>query len=154
MTCLFNHFTSYYELTISYWSMTNVSVNSQIFWFGDLNYRLNMGGKEVRKFVEKKKWAELLNSDQVLHWLAISWGTSVVTEMHRLILDILHMQLTRELRNGHVFDGWKEGVINFAPTYKYVFNSDRYVCENPKEGEKKRSPAWYVLAPFIFCRMK
>lgn len=51
-------------------------------------------------------------------------------------------QLTNELRRGHVFEGWKEGIINFAPTYKYEINSDRYVGENPREGEKKRSPAW------------
>mgnify|MGYP003366286074 CR=1 FL=1 len=43
-----------------------------------------------------------------------------------------------------MFDGWKEGVISFPPTYKYGINSDVYVGENPKEGEKKRSPAWYV----------
>ena len=51
-------------------------------------------------------------------------------------------QLSKELRSGHVFDGWKEGTITFPPTYKYEINSDRYVGENPKEGEKKRSPAW------------
>lgn len=33
-------------------------------------------------------------------------------------------------------------MISFPPTYKYEINSDRYVGENPKEGEKKRSPAW------------
>lgn len=52
------------------------------------------------------------------------------------------LQLNKELRNGHVFDGWKEGIINFAPTYKYEIDSDRYVGQNPREGEKKRSPAW------------
>ncbi|PIN07766.1 Inositol polyphosphate 5-phosphatase [Handroanthus impetiginosus] len=88
--------------------------HDQIFWFGDLNYRINMLDAEVRKLVEKKQWSELLNNDQ----------------------------LCKELRNGHVFDGWKEGIINFAPTYKYDINSDRYVGENPREGEKKRSPAW------------
>ncbi|KAL3499844.1 hypothetical protein ACH5RR_038937 [Cinchona calisaya] len=88
--------------------------HDQIFWFGDLNYRINLLDEEVRKLVANKKWNELLNNDQ----------------------------LSKELRSGHVFDGWKEGVINFAPTYKYEFNSDRYVGENPKEGEKKRSPAW------------
>ena len=51
-------------------------------------------------------------------------------------------QLSKELRSGRVFEGWKEGLIDFPPTYKYEFNSDRYVGENPKEGEKKRSPAW------------
>ncbi|KAH6790738.1 myo-inositol polyphosphate 5-phosphatase 2 [Perilla frutescens var. frutescens] len=88
--------------------------HDQIFWFGDLNYRINMSDAEVRKLVDKKQWSVLLNHDQ----------------------------LSKELRDGHVFDGWREGMINFAPTYKYEINSDRYVGQNPKEGEKKRSPAW------------
>lgn len=40
-------------------------LNSQVFWFGDLNYRINMSDSEVRKLVAKKQWHELLNSDQV-----------------------------------------------------------------------------------------
>lgn len=51
-------------------------------------------------------------------------------------------QLHKELRSGHVFEGWKEGIIDFPPTYKYEMDSDRYIGEIPKEGEKKRSPAW------------
>ncbi|KAI4315155.1 hypothetical protein L6164_027996 [Bauhinia variegata] len=88
--------------------------HDQIFWFGDLNYRINMLDEEVRELVALKKWDELMNNDQ----------------------------LSKELRSGHVFDGWKEGLINFPPTYKYEINSDRYHGENPKEGEKRRSPAW------------
>ncbi|KAK4369623.1 hypothetical protein RND71_013415 [Anisodus tanguticus] len=88
--------------------------HDQIFWFGDLNYRISMADAEVRKLVANKQWNELLKSDQ----------------------------LNKELRKGHVFAGWKEGLINFAPTYKYEFNSDRYNGEITKEGEKKRSPAW------------
>ncbi|KAG5228744.1 type inositol 1,4,5-trisphosphate phosphatase [Salix suchowensis] len=88
--------------------------HDQIFWFGDLNYRLNMLDTEVRKLVALEKWDELISSDQ----------------------------LCKELRSGRVFEGWKEGVISFPPTYKYEINSDRYVGENPKESEKKRSPAW------------
>lgn len=41
------------------------SVNSQMFWFGDLNYRLNMSGAEVRKLVALKRWDELIDNDQV-----------------------------------------------------------------------------------------
>ncbi|XP_057520322.1 type I inositol polyphosphate 5-phosphatase 2 isoform X2 [Amaranthus tricolor] len=92
----------------------NIPSHDQIFWFGDLNYRLNMTDSEIRKHVANKQWSELLNNDQ----------------------------LTKELRSGRVFDGWKEGIINFPPTYKYEINSDRYVGEDPKEGEKRRSPAW------------
>ncbi|XAR54844.1 Inositol-polyphosphate 5-phosphatase [Bertholletia excelsa] len=89
--------------------------HDQIFWFGDLNYRINMLDTEVRKLVAKKKWDKLMNSDQ----------------------------LKKEFCSGHVFDGWMEGPITFPPTYKYEINSDRFIGENPKEeGEKKRSPAW------------
>lgn len=88
--------------------------HDQIFWFGDLNYRVNMPDAEIRKLVARKQWEELINNDQ----------------------------LTKELKSGHVFDGWKEGIIDFPPTYKYEINSDRYVGENHKEGEKRRSPAW------------
>ncbi|XVE57492.1 hypothetical protein DITRI_Ditri04bG0095400 [Diplodiscus trichospermus] len=91
-----------------------IASHDQIFWFGDLNYRLNMLDAEVRKLVALKRWDELINNDQ----------------------------LHNELRSGHVFDGWKEGVIDFPPTYKYEMNSDRYVGEIPKEEEQKRSPAW------------
>ncbi|CAL5429546.1 unnamed protein product [Camellia sinensis] len=91
-----------------------ITSHDQKFWFGDLNYRLNMLDIEVRNLVATKQWDELLKSDQ----------------------------LSKELCNGHVFDGWKEGAITFPPTYKYEINSDRFVGENPKEGEKKRSPAW------------
>ncbi|PWA96931.1 myo-inositol polyphosphate 5-phosphatase 2 [Artemisia annua] len=91
-----------------------IPCHDQIFWFGDLNYRINKQDDEVRKLVAKKQWNELLYSDQ----------------------------LCKELRKGHVFYGWNEGAIKFPPTYKYEMNSDRYVGEHPKEGEKKRTPAW------------
>ncbi|KAL7166912.1 hypothetical protein ACSBR2_037555 [Camellia fascicularis] len=91
-----------------------IPAHDQIFWFGDLNYRLNMLDAEVRKLVAEKQWDELLNNDQ----------------------------LRKELRRGRVFDGWKEGSLTFPPTYKYEINSDRYAGENAKEAEKKRSPAW------------
>lgn len=41
------------------------SLNSQIFWFGDLNYRLNMMDTEVRELVAQERWDKLINSDQV-----------------------------------------------------------------------------------------
>ncbi|CAL0331195.1 unnamed protein product [Lupinus luteus] len=91
-----------------------IPLHDKIFWFGDLNYRMNMLDVEIRKLVALKKWNELMNYDQ----------------------------LSSELHSGHVFEGWKEGLINFPPTYKYEFNSDKYFGEKPREGEKKRSPAW------------
>ncbi|KAJ8552693.1 hypothetical protein K7X08_020086 [Anisodus acutangulus] len=106
------HFSSVFDTDAD--QPQTIPSHDQIFWFGDLNYRINMLDAEVRKLVAKRQWDELLNNDE----------------------------LVKELRCGHVFAGWKEGVINFAPTYKYEINTDRYVGETPREGEKKRSPAW------------
>jgi len=51
--------------------------------------------------------------------------------------DILKFdQLTKELISGSTFVGWKEGLINFPPTYKYERNSSRYVGEIHNEAEK------------------
>lgn len=52
------------------------------------------------------------------------------------------MQLSKELRKGRAFDGWSEGTLSFAPTYKYEFNSESYSGEDPKAG--RRTPAWYA----------
>ncbi|WVZ14239.1 hypothetical protein V8G54_011805 [Vigna mungo] len=53
-------------------------------------------------------------------------------------------QLQRELEEGGVFEGWKEGDIEFAPTYKYSSSTtNRYCGSLPnRSGEKQRTPAW------------
>lgn len=43
----------------------SLNESSRIFWFGDLNYRLNLPDAEVREMVARKQWDELINSDQV-----------------------------------------------------------------------------------------
>eukprot|EP01064_Diplonema_japonicum_P036490 TRINITY_DN8206_c0_g1_i1.p1 TRINITY_DN8206_c0_g1~~TRINITY_DN8206_c0_g1_i1.p1 ORF type:complete len:506 (+),score=46.73 TRINITY_DN8206_c0_g1_i1:512-2029(+) len=45
-----------------------------------------------------------------------------------------HDELKQMLFSDQVFLGWKEGVINFPPTYKYVLNSNEFSA--------KRRPAW------------
>ncbi|XP_057825372.2 type I inositol polyphosphate 5-phosphatase 1 isoform X2 [Cryptomeria japonica] len=88
--------------------------HDRVVWFGDLNYRLNMSDDKTRELIAKKGWKELGNCDQ----------------------------LKKQLQKGLVFDGWFEGLINFPPTYKYEFNSNKYFGENSKAGEKRRTPAW------------
>lgn len=90
----------------------SIKNHEKIFWFGDLNYRLNLPYKSVHNLISAKKWSELFEKDQ----------------------------LKREFRKGGLFDGWKEGVINFPPTYKYAVNSENYIEEDSKSG--RRSPAW------------
>lgn len=56
-----------------------------------------------------------------------------------------------EILNGQIFRGWQEGIVKFAPTYKYIPNSDLYYgCITYKKDEKKRAPAWLVTYTIIY----
>lgn len=88
--------------------------HDRIIWFGDLNYRIALLHSEVTSLVEKEDWKTLLQSDQ----------------------------LRVERSMGRTFDGWHEGPIQFAPTYKFAPNSDQYSGVENKAGEKRRAPAW------------
>ncbi|KAK7266247.1 hypothetical protein RIF29_18889 [Crotalaria pallida] len=88
--------------------------HDRIFWFGDLNYRLYSEDNVARHMIRKQDWKALQEFDQ----------------------------LQKELEEGGVFEGWKEGIIEFAPTYKYS-SSNRYCGGLPSRyGEKQRTPAW------------
>ncbi|KAK6942918.1 Endonuclease/exonuclease/phosphatase [Dillenia turbinata] len=87
---------------------------SKIIWLGDLNYRLASGCGDTHELLLKNDWEALLEKDQ----------------------------LRIEQRAGRVFKGWEEGRIYFAPTYKYIANSDNYVAQTSKSKEKRRTPAW------------
>ncbi|XP_011000718.1 PREDICTED: type I inositol 1,4,5-trisphosphate 5-phosphatase CVP2-like isoform X2 [Populus euphratica] len=88
--------------------------HDQVVWLGDLNYRIYLPDSKTRYLVQKKEWNILLEKDQ----------------------------LKAELVEGHVFQGWHEGKIEFAPTYKYYKNSQVYYgCDQKRKGEKKRAPA-------------
>ncbi|VDM55968.1 unnamed protein product [Angiostrongylus costaricensis] len=80
-----------------------------IFWFGDFNYRINLSGDEVKKAVQSNELTKLWPFDQ------------------------LSQQNAQRL----VFDGFQEGALSFAPTYKYDTFSDDY-----DTSEKCRVPAW------------
>lgn len=90
--------------------------HDRIFWFGDLNYRLYLEDNLARQFIRKRDWRALQKFDQ----------------------------LQKELDDGGVFQGWREGDIEFAPTYKYSStNCERYSGGVPSRvGEKQRTPAW------------
>nr|KYP70795.1 Type I inositol-1,4,5-trisphosphate 5-phosphatase CVP2 [Cajanus cajan] len=86
--------------------------HDNVIWLGDLNYRLAAGYDDTHELLKKNNWQALLEKDQ----------------------------LRIEQRAGRVFKGWNEGNIYFAPTYKYLTNSDHYVAQSSKE--KRRTPAW------------
>ncbi|PIN11195.1 Inositol polyphosphate 5-phosphatase [Handroanthus impetiginosus] len=88
--------------------------HDKIIWLGDLNYRLASICGDTYDLVEKNDWQALLEKDQ----------------------------LRQERKVGRVFEGWEEGEIYFAPTYKYLANSDNYVAQSSTPKEKRRTPAW------------
>ncbi|KAL1219537.1 Type IV inositol polyphosphate 5-phosphatase 9 [Cardamine amara subsp. amara] len=89
--------------------------HDRVIFLGDLNYRISLPEEKTRLLVESKEWITLLENDQ----------------------------LRMEILNGQIFRGWQEGIVKFAPTYKYIPNSDIYYgCIAHKKDEKKRAPAW------------
>lgn len=75
-----------------------------IFWFGDLNYRIDLFREEVLtllKLEDKVAQKKLSDADQ----------------------------LAREMEKQNVFYGWSEGPIKFNPTYKYEIGSREYTEE-------------------------
>ena len=53
------------------------------------------------------------------------------------------IKLRAEMSKGHVFEEWNEGIIEFAPTYKYEQNTDEYYGSGHKGKVKRmRAPAW------------
>ncbi|KAK6238025.1 hypothetical protein QUC31_003494 [Theobroma cacao] len=92
----------------------NIIEHDRVIWLGDLNYRVALSYEKTRTLVEDNDWDTLLEKDQ----------------------------LNMEREAGRVFNGFKEGRIHFAPTYKYSHNSDSYAGETVKSKKKRRTPAW------------
>ncbi|KAK6140267.1 hypothetical protein DH2020_025963 [Rehmannia glutinosa] len=90
--------------------------HDKVFWLGDLNYRLasSYGDSDTNELLRRSDWQALLEKDE----------------------------LRIEQKAGRVFKGWEEGEIYFAPTYKYLTNSDHYVLQTSTSKEKRRTPAW------------
>ncbi|XVE68474.1 hypothetical protein DITRI_Ditri09bG0071200 [Diplodiscus trichospermus] len=88
--------------------------HDRVIWLGDLNYRIALSYSDTGKLLKEKAWDALYNQDQ--------------------------LKIEREA--GRVFEGWKEGKIYFAPTYKYSLNSDIYAGETVEIKSKRRTPAW------------
>lgn len=59
------YFLSLLSFTLKVNFLLDPTVNSQIFWFGDLNYRISMLDSDMRKLVARRRWDELLSNDQV-----------------------------------------------------------------------------------------
>jgi inositol polyphosphate 5-phosphatase INPP5B/F len=113
-----------YNANGDYYSLDEHDV---IFWFGDLNYRLDhISLNDTIIAIYSSQNAKLLQYDQ----------------------------LTLERERKRVFHGYNEGVIDFRPTYKYLvktdiyekhaqFNADQATLETDETTIKKvKLPSW------------
>ncbi|PAV85651.1 hypothetical protein WR25_08257 [Diploscapter pachys] len=93
----------------------NIYDHDVIFWFGDLNYRLNWeriacSGEDIRIMASSSNYRSLLKNDQ----------------------------LKEQIKIGAVFVGFHEKeIFDFRPTYKYDVGTDVW-----DSSEKGRVPAW------------
>lgn len=77
----------------------SIKDHDQIFWLGDLNYRIcSMNADQVKKFIELNEFGLLMEHDQL-------------KQQHKL---------------KRVFVGYKEGDVKFNPTYKYDPGTDNW----------------------------
>ncbi|XP_056215528.1 phosphatidylinositol 3,4,5-trisphosphate 5-phosphatase 2-like isoform X5 [Falco biarmicus] len=89
---------------------------THLFWFGDLNYRLDMDVQDILAHITKKEFEALLAVDQ----------------------------LSLEREKNKVFLRFSEGDISFPPTYRYERGSrDSYVWQKFKAtGMRINVPSW------------
>lgn len=79
-----------------------------IFWMGDMNYRIDLPYTHGLKFAMEKNYSKLYATDQ----------------------------LKKEVESGQILDGFKEGEINFPPSYKYQLGNRKYT------ETKSRTPSY------------
>jgi phosphatidylinositol-3,4,5-trisphosphate 5-phosphatase 2 len=95
-----------------------------LFWFGDLNYRIDLPATNIVENAREKRYELLLLEDQ----------------------------LQREKNNGKIFADFREEVIDFPPTYRFYRGRrtvEDYDIMKPKGGNKflHRKPGLYEVSP-------
>lgn len=79
-----------------------------VIWAGDLNYRVDAEFQQTIEDLQQKRWAKIFQNDQ----------------------------LNAEMQKMNVFVGFKEGPLEFAPTYRW----DR--ATNEISNKREQTPSW------------
>ena len=79
------------------------------FFFGDLNFRLNLKNDEIRKSIDN-----LSKNDSI-----------------KLLYNF--DELKRAMKESPYFENYSEDKLNFFPTYKYDFHTNDYDTSKKKE---------------------
>lgn len=98
-----------------------IDSHDNVIWVSDLNYRVSLPNEEARLYASEGNIDALFRNDQ----------------------------LSREMRQGRVFNGYQEGYITFLPTYKYDNGTDIY-----DTSEKQRIPGWTDRILFKGAQLK
>eukprot|EP00049_Salpingoeca_infusionum_P012763 m.236825 g.236825 ORF g.236825 m.236825 type:complete len:1264 (+) comp15265_c0_seq2:330-4121(+) len=80
-----------------------------VLWFGDFNYRIELANDKCREWCGLEMWDKLRDYDQ----------------------------LSIQKSQGHVFQGFQEGLLDFCPTYKFDPGTRTF-----DTSEKQRVPSW------------
>ena len=110
----------FHEICLEMSLMLNSAIedHDMVYWFGDLNYRINKSltlknsdqhRDMVKSLIYEGNYSELLDADQ----------------------------LKEQQLEGRVFVGYNEGSIKFQPTYKYDIGTNEW-----DTSKHKRTPAW------------
>ena len=113
-----------------------------VFFFGDLNYRINgLSRADMDKFVRHARIPNNKNRDKLKklsYFSKLRRGMRVRKKSSQLLENILVFdQLKDEIQGGRAFSKFEEGKITFLPTYKYDLGTSRL-----DSSEKKRCPGW------------
>jgi hypothetical protein len=84
----------------------NIFDNDILFWFGDLNYRLNNNGDQIKELISQGKIKDLLEYDQLIN----------------------------EKNKNQVFTDFYENKITFKPTYKYDIGTNIFDTSEKKRA--------------------
>ncbi|KAI4214075.1 MAG: hypothetical protein LQ351_003479 [Letrouitia transgressa] len=110
-----------------------------VFWFGDLNYRLDgIPGEAVRSLL---MWHmhDATGHNTHRHTESTDQNSSFNSLPSTIASLLRRDQLKQQMRDHEAFsNGWQEGDISFLPTYKY----DPGTISSFDTSEKKRSPGW------------
>ncbi|XP_057300881.1 phosphatidylinositol 3,4,5-trisphosphate 5-phosphatase 2-like isoform X2 [Hydractinia symbiolongicarpus] len=87
-----------------------------LFWFGDLNYRLDLDVTDIIKWIMEREWQKLLAADQLI----------------------------AEIRKGNAFISFEEEDISFPPTYRYTRGTRSTYCwtKEKRTGTRINVPSW------------
>jgi hypothetical protein len=117
------------------------------FFLGDLNYRIEGTRACDVLSARQTSWRRCRGMSEPDHNISINQSSCVPTRAGGLVEKLIarraravlrnNDQLLTEMKRGRVFAGYREGKLDFDPTYKFDVGTSSY-----DSSSKQRIPAW------------